>query len=722
MHTCKLTCLRDDRHEQWKQFLITDELKSDITAAYQAFTQSAGGEPRKGQRHMLAWVTQGLMNRDANKVVIEAGTGTGKTVGYLIPSLLCARELGKKVIVSTATVALQNQLLQKDIPQLIACGAIETDAKLAKGRRRYLCPIRLEQAIADTQGQHEDEIQFRPTPHQLGSLKGFYEQFADGSWDGDIDSWGDSVDGDLIPMVTTDHAGCRGRQCEAINDCPFFNARDALDDAEIIVTNHDLILSDMALGGGVVLPEPADSIYVFDEGHQLAEKAIHHQTASLQLQSTINWAGGLPKKLDSLNTLIGSSNELASTLKRLGKTLTDCVAAIGGVDDAIRNLIGREMASPRWSESGSGAPLLRLQPDPIAPALQRLLSDASIPMRAIATDLASCVEWLKHEAEKPNGELDREIARNNQAFFNKAKIRAESAVELLKRWSASTSAGPEARWILLTGIERKSQWQDADPELWYSPASAGPGLKQGLWDDCGGAVICSATMAVASNFDRVYEALGLDMSTPCHILGGAFDYANQGQIVVPPTAADPTDSAAHDAAILAHVKSLKDENKGTLILFSSRAQLRRVTDQLPTGLSAQVLSQLELGRYELLKHHRLRRERGQPSIIFGMQSYGEGIDLPGDLLEEVVITRLPFSQPDDPIHATYAEWVERQGQRSFSAITLPMASIRLRQAVGRLIRSASDTGTVTFLDNRVKTKGYGRQLLDDLPPFKRIGV
>ncbi|WP_170272595.1 ATP-dependent DNA helicase DinG [Litorivicinus lipolyticus] len=702
--------------------MITDTLKNDIRTAYSAFNDAAGGESRPGQRHMLAWVTQGLMRDGGGKVVIEAGTGTGKTVGYLIPSLLCARELGKQVVISTATVALQNQLLQKDIPQLISSGALKTDAKLAKGRRRYLCPIRLEQAIADTQGQHEDEILFRPTTHQLGSLKGFYEQFADGSWDGDLDGWDESIDGDLIPMVTTDHAGCRGRQCEAINDCPFFAARDALDDAEVIITNHDLVLSDLSLGGGVVLPAPEDAIYVFDEGHQLAEKAINHQTGSLQLQSSINWAAGLPKRLDALVGVIGKTSELASTIRRIQKTLTDCVAALGAVDDSVRALIDREIDTNRWSESGAGAPLLRLSLDPIEAALQRQLADAGSPFRAVASDLGSVVDWLKHEAEKPNGELDREVARSNQGFFNKAKIRAEDAVSLLTKWGAGNSSGPEARWILLNGIERKSQWQDADPELWFSPASAGPGLSSSLWDACAGAVVCSATLAVGRSFDRLYQAIGLSPDVPCHMVGGAFDYPNQGQIVVPDIAVDPTQADAHDQAILAHAQTLIGQNKGTLILFSSRAQLRRVTELLSTGLSAQVLSQLELGRYELLKHHRLRRERGQPSIIFGMQSYGEGIDLPGDLLEEVVITRLPFSQPDDPIHATYAEWVERQGLRSFSAITLPMASIRLRQAVGRLIRSASDTGTVTFLDNRVKTKGYGRQLLDDLPPFRRVGV
>ena len=134
-----------------------------------------------------------------------------------------------------------------------------------------------------------------------------------------------------------------------------------------------------------------------------------------------------------------------------------------------------------------------------------------------------------------------------------------------------------------------------------------------------------------------------------------------------------------------------------------------------------MLSQTALSRGAILGHHRLRRDQGETSVIFGLQSYAEGIDLPGHLLEEVVITRLPFLQPDDPIQATYAEWIEQQGQRPFFAVTVPLASIRLRQAVGRLIRSEEDQGQVVILDRRIQTKGYGRTLLDDLPAFQRIG-
>lgn len=475
---------------------------------------------------MLGWITQTLMNRELDnpKIVIEAGTGTGKTVGYLISALFCARELGKTVIASTATISLQNQLLNKDIPQLIECGAIDVQARLAKGRRRYLCPIRLEQAVSDPQGQYDDERLFQPTHHQLGTLKGFYEEFHSGKWDGDLDGWDDSIDSDLIPMVTTDHAGCRGRQCEAIMDCPFFNARDQLDDAEIIVTNHDLVLSDLALGGGVVLPAPEDAIYIFDEAHHLAEKAITHQNANLQLGASRRWLDGLEKALKSLDT----TTELDATLRRVRALIPDYSAQLSTVEDHIRLLIQQLEGESRWSTTAAKTPLLRLPPEPLPEPLRQTCSDALTLGKNLKGELSQLVDWLKNDAEKPDGQLDTEIARHQQSYFNKACVRLDGAIQLTQHYSQMNDAGPEARWIRMDGIEAKHQWRDCDPDLWFSPASAGPGLERALWSRCAGAVLCSATLAVGGRFDQVYQALGLDSSSPCQVIGARSTMRRRG--------------------------------------------------------------------------------------------------------------------------------------------------------------------------------------------------
>ena len=702
--------------------VVSEQLKSDIRNTYDAFLDQVGGQARRGQMQMLGWITKTLMHTSTPnpKVVIEAGTGTGKTLGYLIPGLMCARALGKQVVVATATVSLQRQLLDKDIPLLADSTGQAIEAKLAKGRRRYLCPIRIEHTRFEA-GQKDEQLIRALSDPQRTMVEGMYTHFHSGDWNGDLDDWDDSIDRDLIPMITSDHGNCRGRRCEAIEECPFYNARDEIDDAEIIITNHDLVLSDLALGGGVVLPAPGEAIYIFDEAHQLADKAISHQTQNLQLGAFNDWLNSLAKRIKETSKL-GLEGGGKAALGRLDRQITPITQPIANLHDAMSSWLGQQMGdSKRWSQSASGLHLYRLAPGQLPSEMAQLASQAVEPFKLCIADLDTLIEALKADAENANGELDTEVARNLQAYMNESKIRMERALALIKSWSRTQTQGPEARWVLMRGVERRSEFEDADPELWYSPANAAEGLQEQLWNQCAGAVLCSATLAIGKRFDKTYQALGLGAETPCFIIDGGFDYANQGQIVMPDYAVEPTDSEAHDKAILTHLDTLWGRDLGALVLFSSRAQLSRIYEAIDQRVASQVLSQLAMGKGALIGHHQLRRDQRQTSVIFGLQSYSEGIDLPGHLLEEVVITRLPFLQPDDPIQATYAEWVEAQGQRAFSALTLPLASIRLRQAVGRLIRSEQDTGQVTLLDRRIKSKGYGRQLLDDLPGFRRVG-
>ena len=702
--------------------MVTEQLKTDIRNTYEAFLQEVSGQARRGQMQMLGWITKTLMHTATPqpKVVIEAGTGTGKTLGYLIPALMCARAMGKQVVVATATVSLQRQLLDKDIPLLADSTDQTIEARLAKGRRRYLCPIRIEHTRFEA-GQ-KDENLIRPlTDPQRAMVEGMYSNFHSSNWNGDLDDWDDSIDRELIPLITSDHGNCRGRRCEAIQDCPFYTARDEIDDAEIIITNHDLVLSDLSLGGGVVLPAPEDAVYIFDEAHQLADKAIGHQTQNLQLGSFNDWVNTLAKRIKE-TTRIVTNGAGGAACARLDKQITTLTRPISSLHDAMTDWLGQQMAdTKRWSQSASGLHLYRLAPGQLPTDMAQLAMQGVEPFKLAIADLDNLTETLKADAENSNGELDTEVARSLQAYMTESRIRLERALALLKSWSRTQTQGPEARWVLLRGVERRSEFQEADPELWYSPANAAEGLQEQLWSRCAGAVLCSATLAINKKFDKTYQALGLDAQTPCFIIDGGFDYANQGQIVMPDYAVEPADSEAHDQAILKHLDTLWGRDIGALILFSSRAQLSRVYDAIDDKVASQVLSQLAMGKGALIGHHQLRRDQRQPSLIFGLQSYSEGIDLPGHLLEEVVITRLPFLQPDDPIQATYAEWIESQGQRAFSAVTLPLASIRLRQAVGRLIRSEQDTGQVTILDRRIQSKGYGRQLLDDLPGFRRVG-
>ena len=701
--------------------MISEKLKSEIRATYASFLEQVGGRSRKGQVNMLGWITRALMHTAIQqpKIMIEAGTGTGKTLGYLIPALHCAQATGKQVVVATATVSLQRQLLDKDVPLLADSAGLPVTAKLAKGRRRYLCPIRIENTRFEA-GQTTQTL-IRPlTDGQRGMVEGLYTHFQSGDWNGDLDDWDDAIDSSLIPMVTSDTSNCRGRRCEAITDCPFYAARDELDDAEIIITNHDLVLSDLGLGGGVVLPAPEDAIYVFDEAHQLADKAIAHQTQNVQIGATLDTLNAHLKRVKETAKM--SDFDAGHLTQRLEKTLTQLTGPLAGLQDTVIDwLSGQLNDTPRWTQSASGLHQYRLAPQTLPPEIAALCVQAQGPIDQICADLDSLVEWFRAQAEKNNPEMDAELARTQQAFYAEAKLRYDRAKLLFQRWSHTSSEGAEARWVLLRSIERKSQLEEADPELWFSPASAAEGLDTQLWKRCAGAVLCSATLAINKDFSRAYRSLGLDHETPCYIIDGSFDYPNQGELYLPSYAVDPKDTEAHDQSILRHLNEFWDQDMGALVLFSSKAQLTRIYEAIDNKVAHQVLSQLAMGKGAIVGHHQLRRDQGQTSVIFGLQSFSEGVDFPGHLLTEVVICRLPFMQPDDPVQATYAEWIESQGRRAFSEVTLPLASIRLRQAVGRLIRSEEDHGRVTLLDNRIRSKAYGRQLLDDLPPFKRVG-
>ncbi|MBE0401550.1 ATP-dependent DNA helicase DinG, partial [Halomonas sp. FME1] len=227
----------------------------------------------------------------------------------------------------------------------------------------------------------------------------------------------------------------------------------------------------------------------------------------------------------------------------------------------------------------------------------------------------------------------------------------------------------------------------------------------------------SATLTALGRFERLQERAGLANRYRYQALPSPFDYAN-AVLRVPKEATDPSDREAHERAIVSFVSQLADK-EAALVLFSSRAQLRAVDKALPASVKARVLAQDALPKRELIERHRAAVDKGDGSIIFGLASFAEGIDLPGDYLTHVVITRLPFAVPDDPVGATLAEWIESQGGNAFMRISVPDASIKLVQACGRLIRKESDRGTITLLDKRVITRRYGQALLDALPPFRR---
>jgi ATP-dependent DNA helicase DinG len=252
-----------------------------------------------------------------------------------------------------------------------------------------------------------------------------------------------------------------------------------------------------------------------------------------------------------------------------------------------------------------------------------------------------------------------------------------------------------------------------------SPFLAAGTLATHLWSSCAGALVTSATLTALGRFDRFSMRAGVPAEATRTVVPSPFDYASAGVLSVPPMRAEPTDAEQHTAMLVEMLPELLDPAEGSLVLFSSRRQMEQVYEGLEADWRARILMQDQLSKQEILRRHRERIDSGEGSVIFGLASFAEGVDLPGAYCRHVVIAKIPFAVPDEPVESALSEWIESRGGNPFMELSVPDAAVKLVQASGRLLRSESDTGRVTLLDKRVVSRRYGRAILDSLPPFRR---
>ena len=297
--------------------------------------------------------------------------------------------------------------------------------------------------------------------------------------------------------------------------------------------------------------------------------------------------------------------------------------------------------------------------------------------------------------------------------------RAEANRALFADYAKPRSEQDEltARWATRIAFEGSRQGQE-DTELASAPIDPGGILRKELWDACHGAVATSATLCALGSFERFVERSGLDAEVEQMRIPSPFDFPNVATFTVPRMAADPGNAEAHTAEVTARLPDLLAQEPSALVLFTSWRQFRAVVDGLPGALLRRCLLQGEGSRRRLLERHRKAIDSGGKSYIFGLGSFAEGVDLPGDYCRHVILAKLPFQAPDDPLDEALAEWLESNGRNPFYEMSVPDTSLRLVQACGRLIRSDTDSGRITLLDRRIVTRRYGRSLLDTLPPYR----
>ena len=709
--------------------MLTDIEKNAIRDHYRAISQNLPQfRHRPAQREMIAAIAnafsrtksraegeEGPQREGESIVVIEGPTGVGKSLAYLLAGGIMAQTREKRLIVSSATVALQEQLVNRDLPFLVAQSGLELTFALAKGRGRYLCPYKLYQLTQSNSQQNLLGFEApavlwdsKPKPEELQLLRELADEFAARRFNGDRDTWPERIDDTLWMKVNNDNYGCLKAACPNRPECPFYLARDTLETVDVVVANHDLLMVDISMGGGVILPAPENSFYCIDEAHHLPKKALSQFAAEHSWNQAV-WA---------LEKLPAVTDKIAA--------LTDKVELANLADEAAAALLEslhewqfHLSEEPELKTTESNESVWLWQDGQIPEALELTVSNTAVAARSLykhINGLTDALSAARRDKEQNSAQIDR-LSTEFGVF--RARVEQIAATWDLISTVPAEGEEPLAKWITRRIDDKNDYFFHA------SPISSASYLANNLWRRAAGAVLTSATLQSLGSFNLILRQTGLQWlpETTTLALQSPFDFDAQGELYLPPVHASPKDPAAHTAAIVEWLPKLisAEEAIGTLVLFSSRKQMQEVALRLPESHLPLLLVQGELPKAVLLEKHHQAIAEGRASIIFGLDSFAEGLDLPGEACVQVIIAKLPFSMPDNPIEKTQNRWIEQRGGNPFIEITVPEASIKLIQAVGRLIRTESDYGRVTILDNRVKTQNYGRQMLACLPPFKRIG-
>ena len=706
------------------------------THALQAFDNVVAAQahlrPRAGQREMAAQVAHTFAHAHLGKptegedsppntavapsiAVIQAGTGVGKSLAYSAPAIAMALQRGTRVVISTATVALQEQLVNKDLPALAAHLGQPFRYALAKGRGRFVCQLKLERLVgsSDLYPEEADDLFGETLPAkplaqaERQAQQQFYasmaEALAQGRWDGDRDSLDTPPAPEAWSPVAAEGSSCTGRHCPAFQSCSYYERRKELVAAQVIVVNHDLLLSSL---GARLLPELDNCLLVLDEAHHLPATALAQFASSTDL-SRLQWLD----KLTSRALRIGQLLEVEE-IADIPQHSSGLRQAMGQLAQAAMAQYGETLKSPEARFGPASARIPRgVLPEALLPPLEAVLAHSTgllDVLRAIAKALRSTIKETPDEAP-------RLAALYAQLGSLAPRLEAVFATTELLLHTPAPGQAPAAKWFTL---EMDGEWIALQAHA--SPILPGSTLRQHLWSQVRGGVLTSATLTSCGSFDFFLREVGLhDLPTLATLeVASPFDYPSQGVLWAHHTQADPKHAGPFTQEMVhTLLHDLASVQTGALVLFTSKEQMRQAVDALPSALRSKVLVQNTMPRFALLNKHREQVEAGHASIIFGMQSFGEGLDLPGALCASLFITKLPFAPPDDPVGEARAEWLRSSGRNPFTDLVVPATAIRLAQWVGRAIRTEHDQAQVYCYDRRLCVTSYGQQIQKSLPNF-----
>jgi ATP-dependent DNA helicase DinG len=677
-------------------------------------------EDRPGQRDMAAFVADAY--NDGGIALLEAGTGVGKSFAYLVPALEWARLNGERTVVSTNTINLQEQLVGKDLPILsraFSTGDRTVTFALLKGWRNYLCLSRLEQARAGQESLFDDA-----RGAELEAIAGWASRTADGS----LADLVEEPSSDVWDAVAAESDLCTRLKCPHFDRCFVFAARRRAAEADVVVVNHHLLASDLAVRiasdnwqEAAVLP-PYRRL-VLDEAHHLEDVAAQHLGTQVSMLGVQRLLGRLERSgrglLPTLAAELSTHDDLLGAASRdlLTRTVLDALVAARRWADELFGRLARRLDTEQ-----TAAPVLRLTDSFSGDAVWREGLDVALDNLLVAfSKLRDGVETIADRLSIDDpAEMRTRLIGELRGVVRRLDAAAEGLKATLQPIGYRAPAGPAVRWM-----ERRGR---RTPNLTLSavPLDLAPVLKEALFDRVETVVLTSATLAAGGEFTFLEERLGLSLPpsrvTVREILPSPFDFGAQCVFGIPTDIPEPRDDEpGHGAAVARVLLELAHASDGGIFaLFTSHGALRRAADAIRGHVGARwpLLIQGEGQRDQLLRRF---RDAGS-AILLGTDSFWEGVDVPGRALRVLILAKLPFKVPSEPLTAARLERLTEAGVDGFTHYLVPLAALKLKQGFGRLIRSKSDVGAVVLLDRRVVTKRYGAAMLEGLPPAaKAIG-
>ncbi len=668
-------------------------------------------EKRDGQLQMALEITAALNKGEI--ALLEAGTGTGKSLAYLVPSVLWALKNDSKIIVSTYTINLQSQLVSSDLPLVKAAG-LDFSYSLLKGRNNYLCRRRL-----------KEMSERNPKDENLKAI----EAYAQKSSEGTRNDMQFPIDPDLWEDIGSDHDQTLRAKCPHYEECFYYRARREAAKSQILVVNHHLLLSDVVLkhesGGEGILPKY--NRIIIDEGHHLEDAATSmfgRKISTRSMRRSLSPLMTSRKKPGALEKIACShAKENGPLPAHAQKEAMDVLEELELISrklwersetwmtELASECLSPENLSFRLKPDFKNDPLWRLR---IAPLLKKAASEFNKAAAAV-DKLTGVLEWLPEQARLDDPQPLLDLARSRRRLENHSGFL--KAFPLISREESEDN--PTVRWV------EKARGRNKEPTaaLCMAPAEAGPALREQLFSKQKSVTACSATMTVNKSFNHFMSRCGLNKTIPGKqirkaILPSPFKYEKQGILAIPNDFPEPNRPEYPEAIAPFIAKAIRCCDGGVFILCTSFSMIRNLNRLLlaELGHERRILMHGEMGRQALLS----RFMQLEDAILLGADSFWEGVNVKGKTLSMVIIPRLPFRVPTEPVQEARHELIEARGQNPFREYSLPQAALRLRQGAGRLIRSRSDTGAVLILDPRIDKKWYGEIFLNSLPPMRKI--